>query len=245
LALAWQIQASFIPEQLPDIPDWQLAAKLEPARQTSGDFFDIIPLPNNRFGILIGDVSGKGMGAALFMAVSRTLLRTYLVDFHTRPELAFRVANGRILMDTHTDLFVTVFFGVIDPLAGSLTYCNAGHNAPLLLQAQDDAVQSLGRTGLPLGLSEDSSWEQKTIQMEASDVLVLYTDGITDAEDRDERYFGRDRLIKTVQANAKRPAQAILDALITEVHTFMGTVSQFDDIALVVLVRDGPRRQKC
>jgi sigma-B regulation protein RsbU (phosphoserine phosphatase) len=238
LALAWQIQASFLPDHLPDVPGWQLAATLEPARQTSGDFFDLIPLPNARLGLVVADVAGKGMGAALYMAVSRTLIRTYAVEFHAQPGLALRAANRRILMDTHTDLFVTAFYGILDPHTGTLTYCNAGHNPPYLFSAQNDGtMQALGRTGLPLGVLERTSWEQKTVQLAPGDLLLLYTDGITDAEDQTGKFFGQERLLEVAQANRDLSAPAIQDALLTEVHNFMGNMPQFDDIALIVLVR--------
>jgi len=238
LAVAWQIQASFLPDHLPDVPGWQLAATLEPARQTSGDFFDLIPLPNARLGLVVADVAGKGMGAALYMAVSRTLIRTYAVEFHAQPGLALRAANRRILMDTHTDLFVTAFYGVLDPHTGTLTYCNAGHNPPYLFSAQNDGtMQALGRTGLPLGVLERTSWEQKTVQLAPDDLLLLYTDGITDAEDQTRKFFGQERLLEVAQANRHLSAPAIQDALLAEVHDFMGNMPQFDDIALIVLVR--------
>lgn len=238
LALAWQIQASFLPDNLPKIPDWQLTATLEPARQTSGDFFDVIPLPNRRYGIIIADVAGKGMGAALYMAVSRTLLRTHAVDFHTQPEMAFRAANRRILVDTHTDLFVTVFYGVLDPGSGRLTYCNAGHNPPFILSPHiGGPIQALSKTGLPLGIFEDGRWEQRTVQLAPGDTLLLYTDGVTEAENASSAFFGQERLLHVAQANLGRSAQAIQEAVLGEVHAFVGDAPQFDDIALMVLVR--------
>jgi PAS domain S-box-containing protein len=238
LALAWQIQASFLPDHLPDVHGWQLTAILEPARETSGDFYDLIPLANGRLGIVIADVAGKGMGAALYMAVSRTLIRIYAVEYDTQPELAFGAANRRILMDTHADLFVTVFYGVLDPVAGTLTYCNAGHNPPYLLRAsKGDAVQTLARTGIPLGIFDDMTWEQRTVQLAPGDMLVLHTDGVTDATDRKETFFGSERLLEVARANLGQSAQDVQEALIAAVHEFVGDAPQFDDITLMVIVR--------
>jgi sigma-B regulation protein RsbU (phosphoserine phosphatase) len=239
LALAGQIQASFLSDDLPDIPGWQLTATLEPARETSGDFYDFIPLPNGRFAMVVADVADKGMGAALYMALSRTLIRTYAVEYHTRPDFVLQVANRRILADAQAGLFVTVFYGVLDPLTGTLTYCNAGHNPPYLLGAQNgDGVQALRRTGMPLGIVEDATWEQETVQLAPGDTLVLYTDGITDAENGKGAFFGQDRLLEIVQAHLGQSAQDVQDALIAEIHEFVDAAPQFDDITLMVVVRD-------
>lgn len=243
LSLAGEIQASFLPDELPKVAGWQLTAALEPARETSGDFYDVIPLPNGRLGILVADVTDKGMGAALFMALSRTLIRTYAIEYDTQPDLALGSVNQRILSDTHTDLFVTVFYGVLDPDSGTLIYCNAGHNPPYLLSAQNERpIQELARTGMPLGVFEDAHWEQGTAQLAPGDVLVLYTDGITEAQDRRQVFFGDQRLRETVQANLGRSALDIHQALITEVQQFVGDVPQFDDITLMVLARDSEWR---
>jgi sigma-B regulation protein RsbU (phosphoserine phosphatase) len=242
LALAGRIQASFLPSDTPYVPEWQLAATLVPTKETAGDFYDYIPLPNGKLGILIADVTDKGMAAALYMALTRTLIRTYAVEYDEQPELAFSAANRRILTDTHSDLFVTVFYGIIDPVTGILTYCNAGHNPPYLLHAQNgDAVQALHRTGIPLGVYEDETWSQGIVQLIPGDTLVLYTDGITEAQNRQEKFFGKGRLLEVTQANLGRSAQEIQDALLTAVDKFVGTAPQFDDITLMVVVRGLPK----
>jgi NarL family two-component system response regulator LiaR len=239
LALAGQIQASFLPEGLPEMAGWQFAAMLEPARETSGDFYDYIPLPNGRLGLLVADVADKGMGAALYMALSRTLIRTYAVEYDAQPDLVLGAVNRRILMDTHADMFVTVFYGILDPVSGELTYCNAGHNPPYLLSARDGGtIQELGNTGIPLGIFEETTWQQNAVQLAPGDTAVLYTDGITEAQDRQESFFGEERLLEVARANLGHSAQGINEALIREVREFVGDAPQFDDITLMVIVRD-------
>jgi serine phosphatase RsbU (regulator of sigma subunit) len=245
LALAGRIQVSFLPRSLPEIPGWQLTAMLEPARETSGDFYDLIPLPNGWLGILIADVADKGMGAALYMALSRTLIRTYAVEYDAQPELALGAANRRILMDTQADLFVSVFCGLLDPVTGTLTYCNAGHNPPYLLRVRSgDGVQSLPKTGMLMGIMEDATWEQRVLQLVPGDVLVLYTDGVTEAQNRQGEFFGEERMIEAVRSHLHSPpsqglsAQDVHDALMAEIRRFVGDAPQFDDLTLMVVVRD-------
>jgi sigma-B regulation protein RsbU (phosphoserine phosphatase) len=204
----------------------------------------VIPLPNGRFGILVADVSGKGMGAALYMALSRTLLRTYAIQYQARPDHVFSVANRRILMDTDAKMFVTAFYGILDPVTGTLTYCNAGHNPPCLLSSQNESpVQELRRTGIPLGVFRGETWEHGVVQFAPGDVLVLYTDGVTDAQDEHETFFDEERLCETAQANLGRPAQDVQDGLIAAVQEFVGDAPQFDDITVMVVVRGSPEEQ--
>jgi sigma-B regulation protein RsbU (phosphoserine phosphatase) len=244
LALAGEVQISFLPRELPDIPGWQLSVTLKPARETSGDFYDVNLLPNGRLGILVADVVDKGVGAALFMALSWILIRTYAPEYPTQPELVLSAVNRRILKDTNANQFVAVFYGILDSATGTLVYCNAGHVPPHLLSTQsDDAVQTLRRTGPPLGILEDVTWEQGVVQLALGDILVLYTDGITDAEDEKGTFFGQERLLGSVQANLGRSAQEMQDALMAEVHEFVGDAPQFDDIALMVLVRGSTEEQ--
>ncbi len=238
LALAGRVQASFLPRDLATAVGWQIAAALRPARQTSGDFYDVIPLPGGRLGLLIADVVDKGVGAALFMALSWILVRTYAVEHPTHSELVLSAVNHRVLADTGTGQFVTAFYGILDPTTGSLTYSNAGHPPPLVFSGSDDhAVRSLGRTGMALGVLDTETWEQATIQLGPGDVLMLYSDGVIDAEDEHAARFGPERLKASVRANLGHPAQAIQDALLTDIQAFSGGAIQLDDITLMVVAR--------
>jgi serine phosphatase RsbU (regulator of sigma subunit)/DNA-binding NarL/FixJ family response regulator len=245
LAMAGQIQASLLPSKAPDVTGWQIAARLEPARETSGDFYDFIPLPNGLWGIVIADVADKGMGAAIYMALSRTLIRTYAAEFPTRPELVLSTASRRILTDARGGLFVTVFYGVLDPMLGTLRYCNAGHNPPFILSDQDgEKTHVLGKTGMALGVVEDEKWKQASVKFAPGDVLLLYTDGIIEAQDARGELFGKQRLRETLLAcvrsgsTGRRPAQDIQDALVAEVRRFIGQAPQSDDMTLVTVVRE-------
>jgi serine phosphatase RsbU (regulator of sigma subunit) len=238
LDLAWRIQSGFLPRELPDMPGWQLAALLIPSRETSGDFYDVIPLPNSQFGLLVADVSGKGMGAALFMVLSRTLIRTYAGQHYEHPEEVLAVANRRILTDIHTDQFVTAFYGVLDPRTGRLTYCNAGHNPPWHFQARHNhAVQELHRTGMPLGILAEAQWEQKAVDLLPGDTLILYSDGVTEAQNGQDEFFGEERLLEAARVSLGRPAREQHAALLARLQQFAGDAEQFDDITLAVVTR--------
>jgi serine phosphatase RsbU (regulator of sigma subunit) len=238
LALAGKIQASFLPQDVPHLPGWQVAVALEPARETSGDFYDFIPLENGRLGILIADVADKGMGAALYMALSRTLIRIFAAEFQDAPARVLQAANRRILADTNSDLFVTVFYGVLDATTGQFVYCNAGHNPPYVQSANGNGALPLTRTALPLGILEDTAWEQAAVLLQRGEALVLYTDGLTEAEDEEAAYFGEQRLLAVVQGAVGRSADVMEDKIMTAVFDFMGDAPQHDDMTLVVVMRD-------
>lgn len=238
LDLAGRIQASFLPSGLPQLPGWQLSVVLKPARETSGDFYDVNLLPNGRLGILIADVVDKGVGAALYMALSYALFRTYALEYPARPELVLAAVNRRILVDTDTGQFVTVFYAILDPATGELTYSNAGHHPPLVLGSADgDGIQMLHRTGMALGVLQEAVWERRTVQLRRGDTLVLYTDGVTDAQNAAGEFFEQDRLLAAVQASLGQTAARIQETVVTQVAEFVGDAPQLDDIALVVAVR--------
>ena len=238
LALAGRVQTSFLPDA-PEIAGWQLAVTLKPARETSGDFYDINPLPDGQLGIVVADVVDKGVGAALYMSLTWILLRTYAAEYPTRPELVLSAVNRRMITDAHTNQFVTTFYGILDPSSGTLVYANAGHNPPHLLRGRgDEKAHRLTGTGLPLGIFDDVSWDQEIVQLSPGDSLVLYTDGVTEAQNSERLLFGEHRLLECLHAHRGQSARDIQNSILAEVSEFVGEAPQLDDITLAVIVRD-------
>jgi serine phosphatase RsbU (regulator of sigma subunit) len=239
LEFAGRIQASFLPNELPSLDGWELAVSFMPAREISGDFFDFIPLPENKAGILIADVADKGLGAALYMALSRTLIRTYALEFEASPDITFFSANERVLRDARANLFVTAFYGVLDRDSGVLSYCNAGHSSPLLLSRRNGGtIHVLTPTGMPIGINEDATWEEVSIQVEPGDILILYTDGIPDAQNPEGEFFNEQRIIDLVRQQLDSTAHEIQSSLLHAVQQFSAGAAQFDDITLLVIKRE-------
>lgn len=239
LAQAGHLQAGLLPGSAPALEGWQIAAAWHPARETSGDFYDFIPLPGGRIGIVIADVADKGIGAALYMALSRTLIRNFATDFPAHPDRTLEAASRRILAETEAGLFVTVFYGVLDPVTGALTYCNAGHHPPYLVSTWgDQAVHILPGRGIALGVLEGASWGQTTVEMRPGATLLMYTDGVVDAHNADLERFGDDALLAYVRGNAGGPAQEFVEGLVAHLQRFAGSEPQFDDITLVAIQRE-------
>jgi DNA-binding response OmpR family regulator len=239
MVMAGRIQADILPEEPPSLAGWEIAARLEPARETSGDFYDFIPLTDRKWGILVADVSDKGMGASLFMALSSSLMRTYANRFPNLPALTLSMVSERILSDTRGGMFVTTFFGVLEPFTGRFTYANAGHPPAYLISAgrKRGGLESMRPTGMALGVSEDAQWRQKVMRIAPGDVLVMYTDGVTEAQSPLGSFFGEEGLVDAVLSRTGGSAQEILDCLLDAVHTYVGSMTHQDDIALVVIRR--------
>ncbi len=238
LKKARQVQESLLPENPPVLPGWGLAVVLKPAHETSGDFYDFLTLPDGRLGLVIADVTDKGTSAALFMALGRSLWRTFAVDYPENPEKTLEETNRRILADTHGGLFITLFYGILDPNNGTFTYCSAGHHPAYLVRAIDGSVEELSRTGIPLGVLKDVSWISERIIIRPGDSLVLYTDGITDASNAGEQFYGMERLVEALKKHPRKPAQQILEAVLSDVRNWVGEAQQFDDITLMVIARE-------
>ena len=239
LEFAGRIQSSFLPNDIPIPEGWEFAVTLLPARETYGDYFDFIPFPDGRIGILIADVTDKGLGAALYMALSRTLIRTFAQEYDDQPELVFFFANERLLEDARANLFVTAFYGILDPQTGELTYSNAGHNQQYIFNKANGSVKDiLPPTGMPLGVEENTIWGQGNVQIEPGDVLILFTDGILDAQNQAGEFFEENRLVQVVTKSLGSSAQEVQSAVLTEIQAHMGNTHQYDDITLLILSRN-------
>ena len=188
-------------------------------------------------GILIADVTDKGTSAALYMALSRSLWRTFAAEYPDHPERTMELTNRRILADTHGGLFITLFYGILDPQNGDFNYCSAGHYPAYLVRSLDGSIEELARTGIPLGVMEETSWDSETIHIEPGDTLVLYTDGMTDALNDREEFFGQERLKHAVQRYSTKPPEEMKEVLLSEVRNWIGQAQQFDDITLLVIGR--------
>jgi serine phosphatase RsbU (regulator of sigma subunit) len=237
LKKARQVQESMLPENSPELPGWEIAVALEPAHETSGDFYDFLQFPEGYLGLVIADVTDKGTGAALYMALSRSVLRTYAQGFPTEPEKTMASTNDRIIADTHGGLFITLFYGILNPKTGNITYCSAGHHPAYLVREKDGSIIELGRTGIPLGAMEKTSWSNASLEMDLGDCLVLYTDGMSDAQNASEEFYGLTRLQDAIRKHSRKPANELRDALLAELRGWVGNTPQFDDITLMVVKR--------
>ncbi len=235
LQVARQVQASLLPRELPAIPGFRLAASWRAAREVAGDFYDVFPLHEGRWGIVIADVSDKGAPAALYMAMTRSLIRMVAPHHHT-PAGALVQLNGLLGAQSAYDMFVTIFYAVLDPAAGELVYANAGQNPPLVRRAAGQ-LQPLPRTGHFVGGLERVHLTDANVALGPGDVLVAYTDGVTDALNAAGEDYGMERLVAAVQA---APAQAgpLLAYLEADLAAFVQTAPQPDDITFLVLTGD-------
>jgi len=234
--LARQIQQTFLPERLPEYPDWELAALWKTARQVGGDFYDVIELSDRQLGLFIADVSDKGIPAALFMALTRTLVRAAVSETFSPAEAMQRV-NNLIIPDNQQKMFVTAVYAVLSLETGEITYANAGHNPPLWIQNRRGEIESLRRTGMALGVVEGTLIEQRTIRLEPGDNLLLYTDGLTEAFSPQEEPFGVERLHLLIQANLSLSAYELLGVIEAAVNDFMEPLPPDDDLTMLAVKR--------
>jgi sigma-B regulation protein RsbU (phosphoserine phosphatase) len=235
--LARQIQKTFLPEHLPEFPGWDLAATWITARQVGGDFYDVIELPGGRLGLLIADVSDKGMAAALFMALTRTLVRAVVYDTPSPSEVLRRV-NALIIPDNRQDMFVTAVYGVLSLESGKFTYANGGHNPPIWMGGMSKTLEILHRTGAALGIIENFSMEERTILLGNDDLLLLYTDGLTEAFSSEDETYGEQRLQDVLKTVVASPAREVLDTLEASVNQFMGPLPSADDLTMLAIKRN-------
>jgi sigma-B regulation protein RsbU (phosphoserine phosphatase) len=266
MEIARRIQESFLPEELPQFPGWEIAARFQPARQVAGDFYDCFPLvQNRRLGLVVGDVCDKGVGAALFMALFRTLIRAFAQQHYAlrwmgplseggqvqpahngRPVLpsigtsalknAIEFTNNYIA-NTHgsANMFATLFFGVLDPANGLLQFINGGHEFPLVVNSAGVKGQ-LATTGPLVGMFPGAHYEIGEACLESGDTLVAFTDGVTEAQNRDGEFFGSERLCALV-AQPFSTASELLDCIQASMQEYIGGADPSDDITLLAIHR--------
>jgi serine phosphatase RsbU (regulator of sigma subunit)/anti-sigma regulatory factor (Ser/Thr protein kinase) len=233
LEVARLIQQNFLPKELPDLPGWQVAAYYRPAREVGGDFYDVIPLPDGRVGFVVGDVTDKGVPAALVMSATRSVLRASAQRLIEPGEVLEHV-NEHLCPDMPEKMFVTCLYGVLDPESGHLRFANAGHDLPYVKTA--GGVVELRARGMPLGLMPGMHYEEKEATLEPGESVLLHSDGVVEAHDPDRGMFGFPRLKETV---ADTPGgQELIDRVLSDLDAFTGPGSeQEDDITMVTLQR--------
>lgn len=235
LRIARIIQQTLLPQELPQLGGWQLGAYYQPARAVGGDFYDFLPFEDGRLGLVIGDVTDKGVPAALVMATTRSMLRTAAQHGDSPGEVLER-ANNLLFPDIPPKMFVTCLYAILDPLSGRLQYANAGHDLPYL--SHDGSASELRATGMPLGLMPDMKYEEKEVHMAAGDTLLLYSDGLVEAHNPARDMFSFPRLMSLVGQYGK--TGALIEYLLNELRSFTGVGwEQEDDVTLVTLQHTG------
>ncbi|MFV9673957.1 MAG: SpoIIE family protein phosphatase [Anaerolineales bacterium] len=237
LAMAKSIQISFMPEELPNVDGWEIGVDWQSAHEVGGDFFDVIPLPDGdngpRWGIVIADVADKGIPAALYMALSKTLIHTIAAE-QIDPALTLEKVNNLLISETNADLFVSAFYTIWEPELGRLVYANAGHNPPLLF-TPESAGSLIRDHGIVLGVEADAEYSSSVIEMKPGQLLVLYTDGVTEAYGGERGIFGLSRLRNLVLGLDDWEANHVVDAIVKRVIQFRGQPDLSDDLTVLTL----------
>lgn len=242
LSAAHDIQIGMLPRTFPPFPDRSdidVFALLEPAKHVGGDLYDFFLIDDDRLFFVIGDVSGKGVPAALFMAMTKTLFKAQALSGASTADIMARV-NAGLARDNAGQMFVTAFAGVLDLRDGVVEYCDGGHEPPFIIRA-DGSVERLEKEGgLALGAIEEVSFDAGRFQLSQGDKLILFTDGVTEAENADEEMYTAARIKKALEKSAANPsARQIAEGLAESVHGFAGAVPQSDDIAILAICFEG------
>ena len=244
LRMARQIQEDTLPRELPDVPGWNISACWKPARSVSGDFYDFLPLNGGKLGIVVGDVTGKGVPAALVMATTKSVLRAVALQLNSPSEILER-ANNLLFEEVSERMFVTCLYIVLDPENGNLQIANAGHNLPQLCMRGD--IQELKAKGMPLGLLPGSDYIETSSRMSEGDFLLMYSDGLVEAHSPDGEMYGFPRLsrkLKEFSHESSNPgAEKMIELLLDDLESFTGTEQEAeDDVTFIALERNGGKK---
>ena len=237
LKIARTIQMSFLPKRFPPFPDkdeFEIFASLEPAKEIGGDLYDFFLLDEAHLFFVVGDVSDKGIPAALFMAVTKTLLKG-TAEPHLKPSDILKRVNAELCQDNESNMFVTVFCGILNFKSGELFYSNAGHNPPVFVRAGQDPEWLKLPEGFFLGVFEDSQYQTKKLELQSGDLLLVYTDGVTEAMNESKELYSDQRLLETIRACPDNSSEEIVNNVFNAVKGFSKEVSQADDITVLAL----------
>jgi len=236
LNVARKIQADMLPKisTLGARDEFDIYATNLPAREVGGDFYDFFMVDDHHLAVVIGDVSGKGVPAALFMVIAKTLIKNQ-AQLGKTPEEVFSTVNNQLVEGNDENMFVTAWMGILETSTGKFTYVNAGHNPPLLKQGSGDYQWLKSKPGFILGGLDDTQYQQGEIHMEPGDRVYLYTDGVTEAIDADEELFGEGRLLEAVNSYHGAGLKEMCSHILRRMDGFVEGQEQFDDITMLVL----------
>src|SRR5881396_2937977 len=238
LEIARDIQRILLPAEAPNVNGFEISGINVPARQVSGDYFDYIKVDDERLGVAIADVSGKGIPASLIMAICRSVLRSQAIG-NPSPADVLQKVNRQLYPDIKEDMFISMTYLVLDHVRGGVTLARAGHDAPLLYQQKSQTLTPLKTPGMVVGIDSGDVFDRLTtdvaVPLERNDCILLYTDGITEALDNEGNEFGLERTIGSVQSSAKEGAQAVVTRLIDDLRNFVGSTPQNDDITMIAI----------
>lgn len=237
LQMASEIQHALLPTRMPQVSGYEIAPLWKAARQVAGDFYDLFVLGEDRFGVVIADVSDKGAPAAMFMAVARTMIRAHSHAGLSAVETVART-NDLILEDADSGMFVTVYHSIFEA-GGRSVHVNAGHNPPLLFRQATNEVLFMPRGGRALGWFPGNPLQEVELEMQHGDIMVFYTDGVTDAENPDGEFYGEPRLMEVVASCGGLSAKTVLSRIVDDVERFCDGAPAFDDITIVVVSYQG------
>jgi sigma-B regulation protein RsbU (phosphoserine phosphatase) len=235
LRVAQDIQQNLLPKGIPDFKGFDICGRSIPAREVGGDYFDFIKINDDMLAVCLGDISGKGMPAALLMANLQATLRGQMHFTLSVSECIGR-SNKLLFQSTDTQKFATLFYGIINQEHMDLTYTNAGHDPPIMISSERKIIQ-LETGGTVLGFMEDYEYQEETVPFQMGDVLVINSDGVTDAQNGKEEEFGHSRLEEVIKSAKDKSAKEINTSVLEAVKSFTGDVPQTDDITLVVIKR--------
>ncbi len=234
LEITRDIQQNVLPKKFPELSNIEIGAINIPAKEVGGDFYDYIHVDNNRHGFLIADVSGKSLPASMFMAFSRSITRVEAFNLIS-PSKVLEESNKYIYKDSQAGMFVTMFYCVMDLKKSSIIFGSAGHNEQLLYQAKTGEFKPLKVKGIPLGVAPDSQYREEAFTYEKNDILILYTDGVTEAIDKNGAEFGLDQLKEIIKKNKNESAYVIMNYIMSAIDQFTQGLPQFDDITLLII----------